>query len=209
MSYISKIYSNSWTAFSLRMPTILLGISIALNLILIFEVIHFKQKAMGTATEPKLEIGALVPPVNAKRLRGEPLSISYEGDGLPTILYIFSPHCVWCSHNLENVKALAKATEGKYRFIALSLIDDGVQDYVTKNAINFTVGEGISSETRVDYLLGKTPQTIVVSADGRVQKNWIGAYDASTAKQVEEYFNVTLPGLSAAGKEVTQPPMTK
>ena len=62
--------------------------------------------------------------INVKGLNGEPSSITYQGDGLPTILYIFSPRCLWCASNLENAKALASGTNGRYRFIALSLSDD-------------------------------------------------------------------------------------
>ena len=45
--------------------------------------------------------------------------------------------------------------------------------------------------------LGSTPQTIVIAPDGRVLKNWIGAFGMPVQTQVEEFFDVRLPGLTA------------
>jgi hypothetical protein len=76
---------------------------------------------------------------------------------------------------------------------------------VAAHGIQFPVYGGLSEQTRADYLLGRTPQTIVISADGHVQKNWAGAYGADIARQVEEYFHITLPGLTSPQKQAKPP----
>src|SRR5881409_3609007 len=45
--------------------------------------------------------------------------------------------------------------------------------------------------------LGHTPQTIVVSKEGKVHRNWIGAFIQSRS-DVEQFFGVRLPGLPQA-----------
>jgi hypothetical protein len=45
--------------------------------------------------------------------------------------------------------------------------------------------------------LESTPQTIIISPDGRVMKNWVGAYGESLRPEVEAYFGIKLPGLTA------------
>jgi hypothetical protein len=180
---------------------LLLSISVLLNIFLSSQVVILKKNVRGGAAEATLGVGTLAPPIDVKGLGGEPFSFGYQGNGLPTILYVFSPRCLWCARNLENAKALAGRTSDRYRFIALSLQDEDLPAYVSAHDINFPVYRGVSDQTRADYFLGRTPQTIVVSADGHVQKNWTGAYDADIARQVEEYFQITLPGLSPPQKQ--------
>jgi len=55
----------------------------------------------------------------------------------------------------------------------------------------------LTSETIESLGLGSTPQTIVISAEGRVLKNWKGAYGERVQPDVEAYFGIRLPGLSS------------
>ena len=56
-------------------------------------------------------------------------------------------------------------------------------------------GSGLSPETLKTYKLGSTPQTIVISPEGKVLQDWVGAYVGDQKSQVEAFFQVTLPGL--------------
>lgn len=42
--------------------------------------------------------------------------------------------------------------------------------------------------------VGGTPRTIVVSRDGAVVRDWVGAYTNATLQEVEQFFGVDLPG---------------
>lgn len=177
--------------------TALLCVSVILNLVLATQIIRSGRQPRGLTTEARLEAGAAAPAIAAKTLRGEPVSVSPSGgDGLPLIIYVFTPRCVWCARNLDNAKALAAATKGRYNFVALSLADEGLEEYVARHDIGFTVYRGVSAEARAAYMLGRTPQTIVISPGGRVEKNWVGAYGAETESRIEDYFQKNLPGLS-------------
>ena len=80
--------------------------------------------------------------------------------------------------------------------LGLSLSSDGLPKYISDTGLSFPVFADISIKTRSIYHLGGTPDTIVVSSDGKVIKHWQGAYVGSTKYEVESYFNVTLPPVS-------------
>jgi len=96
---------------------------------------------------------------------------------------------------MDNFKTLLREEGGKYRFVALSLSDEGLSEYTEGNNLNLPIYAGLSSQTKKAYQLSGTPQTIVVSPDGRVLENWIGAYVGEQKSQVEKFFHITLPGL--------------
>jgi hypothetical protein len=52
-----------------------------------------------------------------------------------------------------------------------------------------------SSLARSSYGLGATPETIVISKEGRVVKNWIGAYVGENLSGVNQFFGVHLDGM--------------
>jgi peroxiredoxin len=127
-------------------------------------------------------------------------TIGYADSDKPTVLYVFSPSCVWCERNTQNINLIADLKRESFRFIGLSLSDDGLQDYVGSHHFNFPVYAGVTPESAQMLGLGSTPQTIVISPDGRIQQNWVGAYASSIRPQVEGFFNVRLPGLTAPKK---------
>jgi hypothetical protein len=44
-------------------------------------------------------------------------------------------------------------------------------------------------------LLSGTPQTLVITNDGKIIKNWFGAYAGKLQIELEQYFQLKLPGL--------------
>ncbi len=68
-------------------------------------------------------------------------------------------------------------------------------DYITSKDFHFPVLTRLSLDTLKTYKLGGTPQTLVISSEGRVQKTWMGAYMGDTKKDIEAFFNVRLPDL--------------
>jgi hypothetical protein len=64
-----------------------------------------------------------------------PEALSFDVTRQPTIRYVFAPTCSWCARNLDNFKALVDQKTGGYRFIGVSLTDQGLPDYVTKSEL--------------------------------------------------------------------------
>jgi peroxiredoxin len=179
---------------------VILAVSLVTTLLLAYKVkmLNDSLRALGTLPPPLLEVGANVPNIKASNLDGRQEVISYAEGSQPTVFYIFTPQCFWCIRNLDNLKMLFSQKQGSYRFVGISLTDKDVKDYVVKNGLDMPIYINPTEEAQREYKLGTTPQTIVVSPDGKVLQNWVGAYTGEQQAQIEKYFGVKLPGLTPA-----------
>lgn len=180
--------------------TVGLVVSVTVNVLLAYRVENLTYSRSARVADYQLKIDAIVPSITAKRLGGHQEMVSYESSDRPTVLYIFTPSCPWCARNLDNFKTLVDKEGGQYRFIGISLSEEGLADYVTKNGYNFPVYFGLSPETLKTYKLRSTPQTIVISPEAKVLRDWTGAYAGDQKSQVEAFFHVSLPGLQEPPK---------
>ena len=170
---------------------LLLLASLALNVYL-----GWKVKGGNVAPElpQKVALGTKVEPIKASSLDGVAQTILYQDTNKPTVLYVLSPDCVWCERNRENIAKLGELGD-RFRFIGISLTEKGLKEYVEKQHFKFPIYTRIAAEAMTSLGLGTTPQTIVISPEGRVLKNWTGAYTDRTRGEVEEFFQTRLPGL--------------
>ena len=174
--------------------------SITLNVLLAHKVRSITNARSARISDYLLKVGANVPPITANRLGAQQETITYLSAGQPTVLYIFTPPCTWCARNMDNFKTLVDAKSRSYRFIGLSLSEEGLARYVEKNDLKLPIYSGLSAEARQAYKLSGTPQTIVISPEGTVLQNWAGAYVGEQQSQVEGFFHVKLPGLRDLSK---------
>jgi peroxiredoxin len=177
--------------------TIMLGVSLVTNLLLAYKIKRLNESLEAlTAPPPALQIGVTVAPIKAHGLDGQPAVISYAGAAQPVVLYVFTPQCSWCAHNLANLKTLLAQKQGAYRFVGLSLTDKDLNEYVAKNQLSCPIYFNPAEETLQEYKLGSTPQTIVISPEGKVLKNWVGAYTGEQQAEIEQFFGISLPGMT-------------
>jgi hypothetical protein len=195
MSWLKVFMKTNSTRITCLVATFLLICSASLNVLLAQKVRQLREGIRLIKSEARLAEGSSVPPIAVRDVNGWPAIISYEQTGPPTLLYIFTPSCGWCSKNVANIQALAEQARDGYRIIGLSLSSENLIDYVAEHNLNFPVYE-VSAEGARSYRLGGTPQSIVVSSDGKVLRNWGGAYSGSLQQDVERYFGVHLPGLA-------------
>jgi peroxiredoxin len=170
-------------------------VSATLNVLLAHKVRSLTYARTTRISEYQLKVGASVTPITARRLGGEEEVISYPDSNKATVLYVFTPTCIWCARNMDNLKTLIDKESGQYRVIGLSLSQEGLAEYVAKNGLKLPVYSGLSPDTLKTYKLGSTPQTVVISPEGRVLQDWAGAYVGDQKSQVEAFFHVSLPGL--------------
>jgi peroxiredoxin len=175
--------------------TFALVVSVILNVVLTHRVRSLTYSRSARAADYQLKVGTTVPPIAANRLGGQQEVISFLGASQSTVLYVFTPPCTWCARNMDNIKTLLDKEGGQYRFIGLSLSEQTLPEYVAKNDLKLPVYSGLSPETLKTYKLGGTPQTIVISPEGKVLQDWAGAYVGDQKTQVEAFFHVKLPGL--------------
>jgi peroxiredoxin len=173
---------------------VMLVMSVVINIVLARKLNQF-NRLLGSTKVESLKAGVTVPPLRVVDMEGQARTLKYDEVSTPTILYILSPSCSWCTRNMANFRELVAQRNSEYRFIAVSLSKEGLPEYVTKHKLMIPVYASPSIEMQRAYRLGGTPQTIVVSTHGRVLKDWEGAYADDLKAQVEQFFRVSLPGL--------------
>lgn len=100
----------------------------------------------------------------------------------------------------KTSKFLASQVSDKYRFIGISLKGDKLDEYLVRYQIQFPVYHSPTKDVFLSYKLGSTPQTIVVSNDGKILANWKGAYSKQERVNIEGFFDVHLPGVAEQSK---------
>jgi peroxiredoxin len=172
--------------------SVLLALSGVVNILLARELSSLK---LALQSKRELSVGDSVQSIIAHSLDGTPATIEVSDHTLPTVLYVFSPQCIWCTRNSDNIKAIENSLNGKYRFIGLSMSAVSLEEYITSSNLSFPVYKEPDRRSIADFRLGGTPQTLVISPDGKVVKSWHGAYSGDQKKDVENFFGVNLPGI--------------
>jgi len=171
----------------------LLVISVALNVALARKNKGLSAALLSVKAEQSLPIGSSLPPIEAFDLAHHPQVVKYDDATSPTVFYVFSPQCGWCAKNASNLRILSERIKGRYRLIGLALSSAGVDEYVAQQGMDFPVYTNLSPQSVAAYRLGGTPNTIVVSADGKLLREWKGAYMGDAKREIEEYFGVSFP----------------
>jgi hypothetical protein len=190
-----KIIRRIWGSLDRWFVLIVLAYSLGMN---VYWTRHLQSETAAAA--PVWEVGIQAPSLEAQDLGGARTTIHWAVDGRSSFVYVFSPSCVWCARNLQNMKAIVTndVLKARYRFIGISLSSDGLEDYVKDKNLPFAVytiapGEKFSADG--------TPETLIISPDSKVTEVWRGAYTPKVQKDIEMKLGVQLPGLDmlAAG----------
>jgi len=187
--------------------SLILVVSLGLNVGLTFQTLRLTELVRQLKADQRLSIGQHVPPLRGTLLGQGSTTVSFDGSA-ETIFYLFSPKCIWCTRNLANIQVLARNVQPSRRLIGISLLSEGLPEYMKRNGITFPVIYEVPSDLQMVYHLGATPQTILVSPEGAVLRVWGGAYQGDLAREIESFFHVRLPGLSplsAPGAILTTP----
>jgi len=142
--------------------------------------------------------GRAAPPIDTVRLNGDSVTVAVAEK--PLLLYVMSPTCGWCLRNTANIQTIAKASGSKYRLVGLSLIRNGLDDYLRDHPIPFEVFvfKNAQDPKLASYGFGATPTMYVVSLDGKIERAWGGALQGGSLRDAEAFFGFTLPGLPTA-----------
>jgi peroxiredoxin len=180
-----------------KMSTLVLGplllLSISLNCLQAKRILDFLSNPAAEGSSKSL-VGHSAPGIRAKDMKGMDVNVLFPaGSSKPTVIYVFSPSCVWCLRNADDVNALIFQAKGRYEFVGLSLSSEGLAEFAKEHGIAFPIYAQVAPETISAYALEVTPQTIVVSADGKISASWRGAYVGQVLADVQKFFNVHLP----------------
>lgn len=193
--------NGQWAASTLYVA---LALSMATNLFLLWQrdshsVRELRAPVRGERGSAALSPGVALPALRGRHLNGSEALIDFRTAQVPTLIYVLSPHCVWCLRNQANVAALFERVRGRFRIVCISLAAGGLAEYIRDNNLDLGQVEVVFDVPKTlvkAYRLRATPETLVISTDSKLVKLWRGAYGLDTQREVEEYFGVRLPGLT-------------
>ena len=172
----------------------LLALAFLLLVSVLFNVLQGRRilrvEAVLEGRVAPLAEGQALPPLYLTDMHGKRITVDYRS-AAGTLIYVFSYSCVWCQHNTASFRALSHSIKDA-RVLCLSLSAPEIGAAAGDVGIDFPAY--IPSEsTMTSYKLGATPTTIFVSREGKILKEWSGAYTGPTKAAIEDYFKVQLP----------------
>jgi hypothetical protein len=187
-------FSNSWW-------------SVCLCGLLVGALVYQRWELRQHRAPPKpLTPGELIKPLTVRSVDNNPLTLRWDSYTSATVLYVFSPDCMWCVRNAGSVRILAEKASA-YRVIGISTTSDGLGKYLDSTGHPFPVYVlPMTSAVKMLHIIG-TPETIVISSRGIVEKVWAGAYSGRIQREIQNTFGVILPTMSqrAQGYSPLQP----
>jgi hypothetical protein len=180
---MAKLRPTGFVALAL----LLLALSTSVNVL--------QARRIKTLVAGATAVGRVAPSISGVTIAGDFVNLATNGR-TPTVVYYFSTTCTWCERNWPNVKALARESVARFRFVAVT--DEPIAvDYLGQRDLKFEVITGISAGTKAGLGLRGTPHTVVISSEGIITHDWPGAYAPRLKARLEDIFQVTLPGLAA------------
>jgi len=156
-----------------------------------------KLKVLARKPDRALEVkpGTALPALEGLDYNGERHIFGYGQDSRKTVLFVLSPRCGACEENMPNWEAIMKGLDQRsFRLAGVSLQSEGFKEYASRHGINqVPILTKIDPKYRVSYNLALTPQTILIDADGKVEKVWTGLLRGEDKQNVEMSLNVRLP----------------
>jgi peroxiredoxin len=165
---------------------------VAVIALLAGSIVYQRWQFSHPSLPPVLKPGEHLAPITLETPQERAAQLDWSAGSLPTILYVFRPDCEWCARNLEAERAVATGSQG-YRFVALSTTKTGLRSYVSTNRLTFPVYAAADSKTVRQLKLVMTPETVLITPEGTVQKVCLGAYVGENRREVEKVFGIKLP----------------
>lgn len=104
-----------------------------------------------------------------------PVSLSLRNTSRPTIVFVFSPTCHYCKDNWSNWDSLlAKRANNEWRAVFLNVGTHSSEGFRQTHALGDDLIEDVTKKTIDDYRVFYTPETLVLSRDGKIRRSWTG-----------------------------------
>jgi peroxiredoxin len=160
--------------------------------VLVENVLLLQQnRAMHQALDPQITAGAQLEMLTGLTLDGRNQPLELPSPNSKLLIITFSPGCPACQANQEGWKKLAGALEQRGVRVLWFSRDtvEITRDYCMKHGIPFsdTLADP-PYRTYVQLGLARVPNTVLVRADGTVEKVWAGRMDQAGWQTMFAYF---------------------
>ena len=180
-----------------RLTLGVLMISVALNIGLATAA-HRRFSKVVVSSALELIPGELITHIAGATPNGEPVALKWPSEK-PTLLYVITPTCPWCTRNAANFDAIVREKADEYQIVLVSLTMQGFREYWEALRLNWTgqavlpIGD-LAQDTLNSLKIVGTPELILISPAGMVEKVWTGAF-MNSREEIERLLRVSLPGI--------------
>ncbi len=177
------------TRFSKVMEMLLwlAGLGVLAENIFLFQ----QNRRLNDALAPQISAGTQLQMLSGVALDGRQKRVALPAPGAKLLILTFSPGCPACQANQDGWMRLASAIEQKgVRVLWVSRDPlEITRDYCVKHGIRLsdTLAEP-PYRTFAQLGLARVPNTLLVGADGRVEKVWAGRLDQAGWNTMFAYF---------------------
>lgn len=138
-------------------------------------------------------IGSRFPVIQGSGPRGSHLSISFANRTEPSLLLVFSPDCMICQMNWPMWQLLGRDSQMQARQITYANVGPPINvAYAAQHGLTgATLLTEVDPEYQAEYNLRLTPQTILLTQSGTVERVWIGLLNEKDINQIIDSFRPT------------------
>jgi len=154
--------------------------------------LFLQNRRLSDALAPQITAGAQLQMLSGLALDGRPQQVTLPESGSNLLIITFSPGCPACQANQDGWKKLANTLELKgVRVLWVSRDPIEItRDYCSKHGIPLSdVLADPPYRTFAQLGLVRVPNTVLVGAEGRVEKVWAGRLDHAGWNTMFAYFS--------------------
>jgi len=154
--------------------------------------LFWQNRHLSEALAPQITAGAQLQMLSGLALDGRPQQVTLPESGSNLLIITFSPGCPACQANQDGWKKLANTLELKgVRVLWVSRDPIEItRDYCSKHGIPLSdVLADPPYRTFAQLGLVRVPNTVLVGAEGRVEKVWAGRLDHAGWNTMFAYFS--------------------
>ena len=128
--------------------------SIAANVYL-FRIAQQRGEGETRGNRYTLREGDRVPPVEGNSREGGSVRVEYGTDARPTVLYVVTATCAWCSRNAENFASIVRQKQQSHRFVVVALHREKLDQLASTMPEGVDFLAEVSEQTKQQVLPGR------------------------------------------------------
>ena len=159
-------------------------ILVCFSIIIVLLVVKINKMQAKPEFIDQLKEGETFEPMEVQSLDQTKYKLAFSNKDKPTMLFIFTTSCPYCSQNIPNWKKIYEQKRNDYDIIGIGADElNKVKDYAKENDLPYKVFVPLDKEFRKKYKISGVPQTIIVDKRSIIKSYWLGKSDLGKFKE--------------------------